>query len=104
MDALQTVTLRNGEKAQLGLVHGVWLGLHALWGSGDNLLNVLAFYELVQMARDSSYQISDDSRQILRDRALLDEVNRIRSGTKDIILSAAEGSEGDLGLVNPIAS
>jgi hypothetical protein len=62
----------------------------------------LAFYELVELCKDSNHQIWGDTDK-LKGLSLLQSDGRVRDDVKEVILSAAEGEGMELSLGSPFA-
>ena len=103
---LSVVTLKNGSQEALPLVQVTMLSLRSLIDSGD-LTDVLALSDLVQIARrEITKPFSPEIGKRLTDLNLATATPsgswNIHDSTRNIILSAAEGSGFELQLTNPI--
>lgn len=96
------VRLRNGIDAAAPLVAVTMDAVRKLLGS-----NPLAAYELVRLCRDVELQPwSKAVAAALFEVGLIERDGdgyKVHGGTRDIILAAVEGDEGDMHFVNPIA-
>ncbi len=61
-----------------------------------------AFYDVVMIARDSSYEPFGTNGEFLRQLGLLERDNGMHDSTRNIILASVEGDMLKMRLVNPI--
>lgn len=98
---MNLITLRNGTQEGEALVRATTLVLKTLANS-DNMLNVIAFYELCLLARNSEHCIfSSNVENILIDLAMLQPNKKLNSSIRNIILSAIVGEDENIQIVNP---
>lgn len=90
----ETVMLKNGSEVPAAAVATTMIALRELFGSQP-----VAFYELVQLARDPQHQLWGDSEQVLKRYAMLP----LHGVTRDVIKSAVTGTDLDMALGNPVA-
>jgi len=71
-------------------------------------IGALLFYELVEFCKDSSHKFFGNMGEDLKELTLLtaasDGKYQVHESIRNIVLSAAEGEELDLCLVNPVAA
>lgn len=96
-DAGETIKLRTGKEVSKVMVRVLSISLTNLMKTDPN-----AFYELVMVARDPSYQLWEPCGDKLESLALT-EGGKMRNETRDIVLAFTEGEELELRLVNPFA-
>jgi len=95
---MKTVELKNGAEEAEALVTVTIGSLHHLIET-----NPIAFYELVQKARDKDHKIIwGNVSSVLKSLALLSENGAMHDSIRNIVLSAAEGDGLDMALVSPI--
>ena len=94
---MQEVKLKNGGVEMDILTQGVLLAL-------KNLItdNSVAFYDLVMKCRDDQYEPFGNSSAILKHVSLMESGGTIHSSIKNIVLSAVDGDEGEMHIVDPI--
>ena len=95
---METVKLKNGSDEFGPLVVGVMLSLKALAEK-----NPIAFYEIVQLARNRNHKFFGNVEKDLQDFSLLGSDSRLHSSIRNIVLSASEGDGIELKLVSPYA-
>lgn len=95
---MKTVTLKhnNIEEAEVA-VTSIMISLKQLLTD-----SYLAFYDLVMLARDDNTSIWIPSAIILKKFGLLDESLQMHDTIRNVILSAVEGENTEMILVNPI--
>jgi hypothetical protein len=93
------VKLKNGSEIPKPIVITTMMSLEAIMNS-----NPIAFYELVEKARDSKHVMFGNTKEVVSKWALMDSNGTIHSSVKDIVLSAVSGNELEMSLGNPIAS
>lgn len=104
-DALQNiVTLKNGDTMPLVMVTVVATSLKYLLESYP-----IVFYELVMSCRNREHQLFGRTGEKLIELALVDWIDAdgratVQDITRSIVLSAVEGDELEMHLVNPLAS
>ena len=92
-----TVILRNGRTMQRRTVEAIWYSLQTLFKERP-----LAFYELVEVARDPNHVPLGNYRKILQDYQLLHTGAKLHDGIRDVVLSAVEDDDIDRHLVPPV--
>lgn len=93
----ELVTLKEGTQLPKGLVDVTMSSLQLL------MRKPTAFLEMIELARDPNYQISDNIRAVLDDGAFLDSSGNVERTITEVLLSTIEGEGRDLTLVSPIA-
>ena len=98
------VTLKNGETVPKQLVNVMVISLEELIKE-----DFIAFYELVMACRDHNHVTYGDTHEVLERLALIEGRDdsgkvRIHDLTRSVVLSAVEGKDFQMRLVNPIAA
>lgn len=91
------VTLKNNSKELEIAVKSVMFTVRHLLKQQP-----LVFYDLVMRCRDREYEMWSETEDGLKKLSLLQPDGQPHGTTKNIILSAVEGDEGDMYIVNPI--
>ena len=60
------------------------------------------FYDVVMKARDESYELFNSIGDIRNESPLLEPDGSMRQDIRNIIMSATDGDEGDMHIVDPI--
>ena len=95
---MKMLTLKNGSEVAEPVVITTMMSLEALMNS-----NPIAFYELVEKARDSRHQMFGNTRQVVEKTALMNG-GSIHDTVKDVILSAVSGKDLEMSLGSPVDS
>ena len=100
------VRLKNGALADGELVKQTYERLMALHGIGWDLSGNVAFYALVQKARDRTYSLPFDLANTLQEQGFIEidpetRETQLDANIRNIILSSAEGSGLELRMVHP---
>lgn len=90
------VTLRTGEQHHEGLVRVTMLSLSELMKS-----NPIAFYEFVELCRDSEHRLFGNTKEVLEGLHLLEGDGQPHDATREIALAATEGDGLELTLRDP---
>jgi len=101
MSEIETVLLKNGSKEPKALVIGVMMSLNALTGQ-QTMQSAIGFYELVMVCRDRNHKIQGNDGEILEKIGLMKD-GVIHDSVRNIVLSAVEGEDLNMVLLNPIA-
>jgi hypothetical protein len=95
---LREVTLKDGSIVPEPAVAAIHLLLESLINK-----DLLAFYELVMLSRDSNHQIfSEVQRQTLTSLSLIQSDNRPHQLIAEVVRNSVEGDLSDMRLVNPL--
>jgi hypothetical protein len=95
---MKSITLKNGAIEADILVASTMLSLEGLLEE-----DLLAFYELVEICRNSSHRIfSEGQQETLIKRGLLNGDGRVHSSIKNIVLSSVTGEGLGLSLGRPV--
>ena len=62
----------------------------------------IAFCDLVMKARDDTYEPFGNAGDILKRSSLLKQAGTMRQDIRNIVLSAVDGDEGEMHIVDPI--
>jgi hypothetical protein len=92
--AMRSVSLRNGSTEKGELVAITSLALRGL--PRETLV------EFREVIRNPNFKISDKSRRILKDKALMENNGSVQSSIKNVVLSAVQDEGEDTKLVNPL--
>lgn len=105
----ETVRLKNGDELHRPLVVGVMHTLRALMNEGNGLL----VYELAELAKEPQHAVwgsfgMDPKELPLISRTEVEDPRaagayQMHDSIRSIVLSAVEGEDADMHLVNPIA-
>ena len=97
---MEIVRLRNGSEANSGLVASVVLNINCLLD--DEALYPMAFWELVLVCQDDSYEPMAARAAELKKSGLMLPDGSIHAAIRDIVLSSVEGEGADMKLVSPV--
>jgi hypothetical protein len=95
---METVKLKNGSEEVEALVKVTMISLGGLFEEKP-----LVFYDLVMYCRDNSYEWFGHNQSICKELSLLLPDGSVHDSIKNIVLSAAVGSDLDMRLVSPVA-
>ena len=95
--ALETVILKNGAEEAKPLVIVIMMSLEDLMKK-----NPIAFYELTMKARDQGHQFFGRAGQVLKEFNLVSADGSLHDSIRNVVLSAVEGDDLDMTLVNPV--
>ena len=106
----ETVKLRNGTEENFYYANGVLFWLTYLWDD-KGVAGKQAVYELREFIRDSKYEISPPSLELLHKVELIKKDGSLKASgfsdtanlVKNVVLSALEGESYETTLVDPIA-
>lgn len=103
---MDTIILKNGSEEVKQLVIVVMHSLHGLLSTEvppmEAIPNGLAFYDLVMKCRNHNHQISEKSEKILKGLSLIESNGEVHQSIRNIVLSAANGDDLEITLLNPI--
>ena len=95
---MKTVVLKNGAEEVKSLVVAIMLSLRTLLAEKP-----LVFYDLVMLFRDSTYQPFGNAVEDLKALGLVNsDDSSVHESIRNIVLSAAEGEEGEMTLGSPV--
>jgi len=97
-NSVPMVKLKNGSEVPKPVVVTTMMSLEALMEK-----NPIAFYELVEKARNPKHPMFGNTQDVVAKWALIDLSGVIHSAVRDVILSAVSGDELDMRLGNPVA-
>jgi hypothetical protein len=93
---LQNITLRNGSSEPKMIVVATMRSLKSLMET-----DIAAFCELVRKCRNQSHKIDSDVVPTLEAKRLISN-DAVNESIKNVVLSAVEGENMDMVLVDPI--
>lgn len=94
---METVKLKNGSEEAKSLVNVTMLSLQSLIKDQP-----IAFYELVEKARNKDHRLFGKTGEVLEDLSLIQSNHALHGSIKNIVLSAAKGEGLELSLQSPI--
>ncbi len=101
------VNLKNGANELKPLVLTVMVVLRKMLEIGGGVTGAILFYELVEICKNPDHKPFGNTGDDLKKLTLLSETGgkyRVHDSIRNIVLSAAEGTDLDLHLVSPFAS
>ncbi len=96
-ESIKTTVLRCGATEATALVSTTMMSLKLLLETEP-----IAFFELVEIAKDRTHQPFGNTGRVLRDVMLLDARNGMHSSIRHVVLSAVHGEGFNLTLGNPV--
>lgn len=90
------ITLMNGAQVPRAFLYKTSQNLASIANQNDVL------FELLEKCKDPEYQLSSNSREILKKIALIDDEDRIDDDVKAIVLHSLEGSRQSMKYTNPL--
>lgn len=97
MSETETVVLKNGAEEAKTIVNVLMKTLEDLVQQ-----NPIAFYELVQLCKDSNHALFGNTGEILQQRALVQSDGRVHDSIQNVVLSAVQGEMLEMRLTNPV--
>lgn len=97
---MQTLRLRTGIDGSELVVITVTITLKNLWDKG--LFGQLAVCDLAMRCKDSSYPISKEIEEKLKNLSLIQVDGKVHKSIQDVVLASVEGEGLDMRLVSPL--